>query len=184
VTGKVNDAYDIKSPGTNEYLDLPGFTTGSDDSITIAGWVNADSLSGGVEFVFWGDGPPQFELWYSDALEFIYYDGDDFGIPDGPTLNTGQWYHIAGTYGDSTGEWALYVDGTEEATASGSIDAAFDGNDSQIGNHPNESRGIDGRIDEVRVYDRALSAEEVASLADQGFVSDRAQNREGLYMQT
>jgi hypothetical protein len=162
-SGVIGGAYDFDGG----FVDLPAFTPSADDSITVSLWVNADDLSSDTEFFFWGDGPPQFEFWYTGGLQFIYYDGSVSGITGGLTLNTGQWYHLAGTYDDSTGEWTVYVDGTEAATASGSIDTAFDGSGSQIGNHPNETRGIDGRIDGVRVYDRALSAEEVASLANQ-----------------
>jgi hypothetical protein len=170
-TGKVNGAYDIKAGGGLEsYLDLPEFTPGGDDSVTVAGWVYPTTLGGDIEFAFWGDGPPQFELWYSNGLEFIYYDGSNFGITSGPTLNVGQWYHIAGTYDDSTGDWALYVDGSQVASTTDTIgstntnDIGFSGNSSRIASHPSEGRYFNGRLDEFVFYDRALSQSEIQDL--------------------
>jgi hypothetical protein len=167
------DAYDFD--GSDDYIDLPGFTPGGDDSVSVAMWVNADELSGQEEFIFWGDGPPQFEFWYEGGLKFIYYDGNNgFGITDGPTLNTGQWYHLAGTYDDSTGDWALYVDGSQVAGptddtigSTSTKDVGFNGDNTRIGRHPSVGRRYAGDIDEVRFYDRALSGSEVSDLASE-----------------
>jgi hypothetical protein len=166
ISGAVNGAYALDG----DFLELPAFTP-SDDSVSVAMWLNADNLSSDTEFLFWGDGPPQFELWYTDGLRFIYYDGSSFGITGAPTLNTDEWIHLAGTYDDSTGEWTLYVDGTDVATANDSIgstdtaDVALSGNASRIGLHPDVGRQMAGSVDEVRVYDRALSGSEVETLA-------------------
>jgi hypothetical protein len=173
-TGQVNGAYDIKlGEDTQSYLDLPAFTPGGDDSITVAGWINASDLSTDTQLAFWGDGSPQFELWYSGGLKFIYWTGSESrGITGGPTLNTDQWYHVAGTYNDSTGEWRLYVDGSQVASTTDTIgstdnaDVGFSGSNNRIASHPSNGRYVSGRLDEFVFYDRTLSQSEVQDLTN------------------
>jgi hypothetical protein len=172
ISGAVNGAYALDG----DFLELPAFTP-SDDSVSVSMWLNIDSLETAAEFFFWGDDPTQFELLHlAGSLQFFYWDGSGkIGIGGtGETLPTGEWVHVAGTYDDSTGEWALYVDGTEIATANDPIgstgvdDVSFSGNASRVGVHPGVGRQMAGSIDEVRVYDRALSTQEVLTLSEQG----------------
>jgi hypothetical protein len=76
----------------------------------------------------------------------------------------GVWHHLAGTYNGS--QVKLYVDGVLQDIVdhTGSIDSTtFNVN---IGRNSEETdRFYDGVIDEVRIYDRALSQGEIGSLA-------------------
>ncbi len=75
-----------------------------------------------------------------------------------------EWHHVVGTYDGSV--LKQYVDGKLEGEASheGSIDRnEWNVN---IGKNPaNNTQYLNGGIDEVRIYDRALTQEEVAWLA-------------------
>ncbi len=82
----------------------------------------------------------------------------------GPTLEEDTWYHITGTY-DGT-QLVLYVDGESAGTteASGEINVTPD--PVCIGNLVNaagvsQNEFWSGVIDEVRIWDRALEADEV-----------------------
>ncbi len=82
----------------------------------------------------------------------------------GPTLEEDTWYHITGTY-DGT-QLILYVDGESVGTteASGTINVTPD--PVCIGNIVNaagasQNEFWSGVIDEVRIWDRALEADEV-----------------------
>jgi hypothetical protein len=80
------------------------------------------------------------------------------------SINDGQWHHIAGVYDGSANKY-VYLDGVEDATigATGSISA----NNFALGigdNTENLTRGWIGLIDDVRVYNRALSPSEIADL--------------------
>ena len=76
---------------------------------------------------------------------------------------TGQWIHVVGTYNGS--QQILYIDGTPHNTSnSGNIDWDPLGTDGfEIGryNDDNETHCLDGTIDEVAVWNRALSQTEV-----------------------
>jgi len=80
---------------------------------------------------------------------------------DGGTISLNTWHHIAFTYDGSNVR--IYIDGAETASAptSGSLPASsvtgYIGN-----NSPGVPRYWNGFIDEVRIYRRSLSADEVA----------------------
>lgn len=77
-------------------------------------------------------------------------------------INTGQWYHVVGTYDGS--RIRLYVDGglSGSATATGAMSYA---NNMYAGETyaPGTNQFI-GAIDDIRVYSRVLSASEVSLL--------------------
>ena len=83
----------------------------------------------------------------------------------GKTIMTdNQWHHVAGVY-DGSSE-ILYIDGVEEAriASTGQIDTSAE--PFWIGNEPiNKNRWWGGALDDVRLYNRALSDAEMAWLA-------------------
>lgn len=84
----------------------------------------------------------------------------------GPDLQTDRWYHIAAT---SVGtQVTLYLDGEPAATGDLSIDTPS-GTRFIVGSIPDdESKQMNGLIDEVAVYNRALSAEEIQAIYSAG----------------
>ena len=90
-------------------------------------------------------------------------DGSLHSIRVNDVLTTGAWLHVAGTYDGST--MRLYLNGAEQ-TGAVSVSGAVGAGD---GIHLSWSGGdgaLDGLLDDVRVYNRALSAAEIAGLAD------------------
>jgi len=99
------------------------------------------------------------------------------------TLPLHEWHHLAGVYDASAGRLALYVDGTEVAAqpVSGSLQPAaardfviglnrdpvwnVGGSEMHAEAFAQSVFGIEGLIDEVRLYDRAISATEVGKAA-------------------
>ena len=81
-------------------------------------------------------------------------------------LKKGEWVHLALTW--RPGERVLYVNGEPVITSSKSFTAPkLDGFPATLGTHPgNLSMFAPGTYDEYRLYDRALSAEEVRQLLE------------------
>ena len=76
----------------------------------------------------------------------------------------GEWYHIVATYSADAQEMRIYVNGELESSRrqTGQINVTdFDIN---IGRHVYDYRYYQGSIAEVAVYDRALSADEIAGI--------------------
>ncbi len=89
-------------------------------------------------------------------------------ISNAGVLSTGDWTHIAGVYDGS--RMILYRNGQEVASLvktgsvdqSGTVQAA-------IGNQPTaagETRPFDGLLDDIRIFDRALSPAEILTLSE------------------
>jgi hypothetical protein len=80
------------------------------------------------------------------------------------TLTTGNWYHLVLTYSATAG-LVGYVNGVVDGTAAANGALNTSTVTCHIGNDPGTvSREFDGFIDNVLIYNRALSAAEVAQL--------------------
>ncbi len=175
--GQVNGA--VRFDGVNDYVD-GGNPDLTGDEMTLAAWFNADSLSNcgasDCRIASKADGTATDDHYFmlstissggDVVLRFrLRLDSDTETIVGGPGLVAGQWYHAAGTFDGAT--MRLYLDGVEVANlaAGGPIDS-----DSSVpfwigGNPPSSSsRPWNGLVDEVRLYDRALTAGEILDLA-------------------
>ncbi len=82
-------------------------------------------------------------------------------------INDGQWHHIAASYDGTTGLAAVYVDGVQEATSTitttlvSSLRAAIGGRSSA---YSTADFIYTGYVDDLRVYDNALSSTEIAQI--------------------
>jgi hypothetical protein len=74
-------------------------------------------------------------------------------------VTTNIWTHLAGTYDGAT--LRLYVNGVQVSSRSPSGPIAVSTNPLQMGGDSIYGQYFQGRIDEVRVYNRALSATEI-----------------------
>jgi hypothetical protein len=100
-----------------------------------------------------------------------YQDGTGQSVTkQGSAGVVGEWMHVAMTW-DVDGYMRLYVDGIEVDTGVNMTTETFEGRNATnhyIGRtgYGIDGRNWDGRIDEVRVYNRQLTAAEIALLAE------------------
>jgi hypothetical protein len=160
---------------TGTYLTLPAGLLAGATGMTFAAWFNAAG-TGGFQRVFDfgtsstvssmyftpanGNGVPQFTIRQ-------VADGPDLKQTVlGPELETGVWHFVVATL--DAAAMRLYLDGVEVASTTTVKLTTLD-----LGAMPNNWIGrsefpadpyFDGTIDEIRVYDRALSADEAAAL--------------------
>ena len=78
------------------------------------------------------------------------------------TRSTVPWMHVAATYDGSM--IRLYINGVEESNLAANIAIVTNDVPLSIGAESNGGRLFQGALDQVRVYNRALSADEVAGL--------------------
>ncbi|MCK5062456.1 MAG: hypothetical protein KAR23_00865, partial [Candidatus Aenigmarchaeota archaeon] len=163
-TGKVGDAYTFD--GMDDYIDC-----GNDpslnltDTVTLEAWINLQSNKSGIVI----DKEQSYRIWlqfYGDANwgNFIFEIWNGTGWEQ--EVETTYWgmntdYHIAGTFNGT--DIIVYKDGTALGTPksySGSIaTSAFN---LEIGRTSFDSNyNFNGTIDEVRVYNYSLSADEI-----------------------
>jgi hypothetical protein len=92
--------------------------------------------------------------------------GDVYNVSAKGTFEGGKWYHVAATYDGA--DMLLYVDGKVAGKNTiGDVKLiAVEGEPLVIGSRPpNMDRGFDGVVDDVRMYNRALSAEDIGKLS-------------------
>jgi hypothetical protein len=96
----------------------------------------------------------------SDAGIRLHHAGTMVAVAGALTPVVGQWAHVAATFDGTTGR--LYVNGVEIGSGPFSL-----GNDPaaemRIGSYNNDSPCYNGDIDEVRLYNRALTPAELSS---------------------
>ncbi len=95
-----------------------------------------------------------------------WYDGTHVINEATTTVTAGKWYHAAVTYDGTTVR--LYINGVEDANWPEASMSAPSADTYQIGCHYSGFRHFDGVLDDVRVYSRALCADEVAAVYQNG----------------
>jgi hypothetical protein len=110
-------------------------------------------------------GCPYLGLYNGKAVVSVKCSGQQTWHVGTTTLQTGYWYHLAGVV-EADGSLRIYVNGVEEGTT-GSIDVnameELSGN-LFVGRHSSAAYYFNGVIDNVRIYHRGLTANEIQLL--------------------
>jgi hypothetical protein len=142
------------------------------DTVSVTVWLNAaEEPDYSARVVVKGIDEDNWEAYYvqfNDDSEAQWTIRDPNHQNNGATsgsLGLNEWIHVAGTYDGDTVK--LYVNGQlEDQESTGGVDILYDSNDLSIGNRSdNNATPFIGKIDDVRVYDYALNAAEVAYIA-------------------
>jgi len=179
VSGRVNKSVNLDGSSSGK-IDVGFDNTLSE--ITVSGWVNLDSKDGWARLIdcgsdnnnyvflcpYSGGGNPVFEISVS---------GNKSRVENSTTLSTNSWHHMAGTYNGSVGK--LFLNGTNIEQNSFSPDiSSLDFSNSNIGESFYSDPFLNASVDDLRVYDRALSESEISALYNMR--SQRQQNAIGL----
>ncbi len=130
-------------------------------SVTVEAWVNLNrGASGQANIVTQGAPGAGYALLVGSDGNLQFQAGG--GAVEAPTaLQAGQWTHVAGTYDGTT--LRLYVNGQDVADQAYATPIAYDGNGFAIGADVSSRNVWQGAIDEVRVWDDARSAGDIAA---------------------
>ena len=141
-------------------------------SVTMALWLHPLSFSDRNELIFWGGDYPNYILSILDGKAwFFLWDGSQVhGVQNGTAPPLNQTSFLAGVYDAAAGAFRYYLDGTLDSTVTDAVAPNVIGTKNRIGGNP----GVDGRfffhgrLDEPAVWNRALSDDELKSLAARG----------------
>ena len=169
VTGKIGQAVDLD--GSNDYIDLPD-AIGRTRDLTIACWVNWDGGANWQRIFDFGTGTYQYLFLSpksdSSTLRLAIKDtinGKDVEYQvNAPALAIGQWVHLAAVMKGSY--MTLYVNGQAVGSAFGleSSPAHFPAIHNYIGKSQYPDPLFNGRVDDFRVYGKALDGSEIWTL--------------------
>jgi len=150
--------------------------------LTVSAWINPSSPgAGGRGRIVDKDNHDAgwfFSMYYSNNIQFAVdqFDGDNPSRISTAGVDLNRWQHVAATWDGSTSgsNIHLYVDGVPaDGTAVNGSGSKYDdsGTPVTIGNRAVDlARGFEGGIDEVSVYNRVLTAEEIRDLSAGGEV--------------
>jgi hypothetical protein len=166
--------------GSNDYLDLNvgnGLISRADieaNGESFSAWIKLDNVSGTKYIVCHGKTVSENNAIYggiyvaNTTARFTLYKNSAYQTISGTTtLSADTWYHIVGTYDGENNDdkMRIYINGSLEATSSalGGDFATGEPTIAHIGRNVNTSAGnrdfyFDGLIDEVAIFDTALSA--------------------------
>lgn len=156
--------------GINNYIDLgvskSGTSIGIGNEMTIMAWVKfgsvADATRVGNIIGNYGNAAPNFNFeGYTSGRVRLWWNGGEIDNLVQMDLR-GEWHHIAVTRKVSENKSVIYIDGVEKLIliSGANVDIKWP---LRIGNDFRAGVGIpfNGLIDDVRVYNRALTLEEI-----------------------
>jgi len=144
-----NDYVNCRSDSS---LDITG-------DITIALWLRADNFRWEPDIVTKGSYSRAYSVWLSSSGRVVFALNNNW-LTSNSAIPDDKWHHIAVTRGGSTRK--IYIDGQEDV--SDTYSSAI-GTTSRPLTISTRSYPFNGTIDDVRLYGRALSPEEVEALA-------------------
>lgn len=166
-SGRFDDA--LSFDGSDDRVDLPenmfDFMTTGD--FTVSFWMKTTSSSRGTIFYPNGNADTRFEFDRNgnNKANFQIFSGDGAQVVSSNSqVNDGNWYHVVGTYNANSNEMKLFLDGSSQGKASDDNPRSVS-RDNAIGyDAANNNRHFNGEVDEVRIFDRALSKQEIQQL--------------------
>lgn len=155
--------------GSTNYLNAGQFNL-SGNALTFEGWVKVNSFKASFPYISsvmgvevgdsnsamlrFGDGNLA-----NNKLQFILsFGSSQVKLNTNATFNTNTWYHIAATYDGSA--MKIYINGTLDASVAATGNFTANGI-LYLGRNYDNSRTINGALDEFRVWKKALTAQEI-----------------------
>ena len=160
--------------GVDDYVDVPDNYTLALDSLTIEAWINTNTSIYSVFIIKQGTFNQNL---YNIALTAEglangavrgELSSDRTDVYSSTRVNDGEWHHIAFVRDTATQEAKIYIDGVLEDSAVDISQGTVDNDGDLIIGAGKEGirERFDGIIDEVKIYNYARTAEEIAEDAE------------------
>jgi hypothetical protein len=159
--------YCLEFNGIDSYVDCgSGSAFGFTDAVTVEAWVLPEGQPSTEVGILGKHYESYFLTFYSDGFCYWYINHGVAGVANyaKAELPWGVWHHVAATYSSATLRLELYVDGELRSAPDlnpGSPPKIQPGQSFLIGFNHSLSGFFQGLIDNVKVYSRALAANEV-----------------------
>jgi hypothetical protein len=170
--------------GTNANVRVPASASvnvGLAEGFTIETWINPADVTQWHPLVEWNNGSFGVNFSVADAAGAgpgsLFIDvkdttlGDHYFSTAAGLLSSNAWQHVAATYVRSNGSTVLYINGVPRAQATLGAFTARTIGDLYFGLRPHDGGAgtrFAGLMDEVSLYNRALSAAEIQIIYNAG----------------
>ena len=175
-----SNTYSVDFDGTNDYVDLgTSSSLNPSSSLTLSTWIylngsgtgslptiyssSKDSAgsAGGIALAYTAS-KIRFYLDTTGSSGWVYAETDS-------SPNTGQWYHVLGTWNGST--VTLYVNGSAQTTTASASTIGYNTDfPATIGRY--SSNYFQGLVDEVALFNTALSSSDITAIYNSGVPAD------------
>ncbi|MEI7502240.1 MAG: LamG domain-containing protein [Paludibacter sp.] len=159
-----------------DYVLMPNGITADLTDFTVATWVKMDKVDWWMRLFDLGSGTSNYIMCTAMGgnlkVEFKYNGGGGQLVDTSSPLPSGHWVHVALTcaYVDGVGTAKLYLNGAVVGTNTGititpsMLDALVPSNQNYIAKSQWPDNGMNGTVDEFRIYRRALSGDDILEL--------------------
>jgi fibronectin type 3 domain-containing protein len=172
--GKANNAVSVN--GTTNYVNVPAGIVSTLNDFSIATWVYVNANSAWARLFDFGTGTTTY-MFLSPAsggstVRYAITTGGAGGeqqINSASVLSPGAWHHVAVTLSGTTG--TLYIDGMAAGTNSSmTLQPSALGNTTlnYIGKSQYNDPYLNAKVDDFRIYRRALNVSEISTLFSSG----------------
>ncbi|MEK6535873.1 MAG: LamG-like jellyroll fold domain-containing protein, partial [Actinomycetota bacterium] len=159
-----------KFDGLNDYISIPGGGAALNltNKVTVSAWVKADgfaknyrSIAGRTNDNNWGYG---WGLMYAVSQLRFWINGYSTNVATAAFSDTTSWHHVTGIYDGTT--ISIYIDGAKgtDDAYSGNIDNRGTLEIGRNADYEDATQSLywNGSIDQVQIWNRSLSASEIA----------------------
>lgn len=167
VVGKLNVA--TYFDGSDDYIQIFPFNKMPRNQLTVSFWAkSSDNVKDGTVFSY---------AIPTNSNEFLLYNHKDLDVyvggaatgSTGVSFNDGKWHHIAVSWTKNSGSLKIYKDGLLVYQTNVAVGDTLDNNGSlilgqeqdSVGGSFNINEAFEGQLDELALYNRVLSANEI-----------------------
>ena len=152
--------YSLSFDGVDDYVNISSgddFNVSDDQELTISAYIktNENGYLFNAEFSF------GYYFYISQSSELaLWYNGTGNGCGANTDIRDGDWHHVVASYDGNSIK--IYIDGQLDNNCEnmGSLESRDGSIDITIGNRPGSTH-FNGGIDEVSIWNKALTQEEV-----------------------
>jgi hypothetical protein len=164
----------LQFDGSNDYVNVPNNPVlNISNEITIEAWVNYSKTTGTQDVVSKSSSTvtnsyifPRTEDGWRNLQFWINLNGQgakSFTVPFGGSSNNkrNQWHHLAATFDGFY--MKIYIDGVLAGSQAQAGNITVNSNALTIGNQKGQAEYFGGKLDDIRIWNRALTACEIAN---------------------
>jgi len=173
VDGKMGKCLEFVAGSHVEVEEIPVYDV--TDAVSLMAWINTSSVTNWARIIDksqWQDNGYDLALsqvTHAPLFEFFVDNTTSQALATTP-VDDGEWHFVAGTFGNKT--LKIYVDGVMETQVGSTGDVDIKPNDWPIWladvARPEEAQQYSGMMDEVAVFNRELSEDEINSIFQNG----------------
>ncbi|MBI4167902.1 MAG: hypothetical protein HY515_03005 [Candidatus Aenigmarchaeota archaeon] len=165
LTGRFGNA--LQFDGKDDSIDL-GNSSSIDrfgNAITVSAWVNVNGSFGSGAYTIVRRAPANGQKGYlltvttDRTIQWALGNGTFQSHTSNSPISANTWHHVAGTY-DGTNK-KIYIDGVQDRSDSVSGSISSEQSNLFVGSTASLGQFMNGTIDEVRIYNYSMSAQEI-----------------------